>query len=82
MRDYKIEKLRPEDYHKCSNIWDMKKYPDRTETWYKQIVDGSREVYYPPKNTRVFRRGMSWENLLVGLKLSWLSAKNGTSFVV
>ena len=45
MNEYQIIKLKPENYHKCSNIWDMKKYPDRTETWYKQIVEGSREVY-------------------------------------
>ena len=45
MCDYKIEKLKQENYHRCSNIWDMKKYPDRTEEWQKEIVDGSREVY-------------------------------------
>lgn len=45
MSEYIIEKLKPEDYHKCSNIWDMKKYPDRTDEWYREIVDGTREVF-------------------------------------
>lgn len=45
MNNHQIIKLDPENYNKCSNIWDMKKYPDRTDEWYKQIVEGTREVY-------------------------------------
>lgn len=45
MNNRQIIKLDPENYHKCSNIWDMKKHPDRAEEWYSQIVEGSREIY-------------------------------------
>lgn len=39
-----IELLTPEDYHKCSNIWDMKKQPLVCK-WYDEIVSGNRLVY-------------------------------------
>lgn len=40
-----IIKLHPEDYSKCSNIWNMEKNPDWADEWYKQILEGSREVF-------------------------------------
>lgn len=39
-----IEPLKPEDYHKCSNIWNMKTQP-LAETWRAEIVSGNRLVY-------------------------------------
>lgn len=42
--DYVIEKLRPEDYYKCNNIWDMAKQTN-TEKWLEEIKNGSRVVF-------------------------------------
>ncbi len=39
-----IEKLKPEEYHKCSNIWNMKSQP-LAEKWYEEIIAGTRLVY-------------------------------------
>lgn len=39
-----IELLEPEDYEKCSNIWNMKSQP-LTPKWYEEIVSGNRQVY-------------------------------------
>lgn len=39
-----IEPLKPEEYHKCSNIWDIKKQP-LANKWYDEIVAGNRLVY-------------------------------------
>ncbi len=39
-----IEPLAPEDYHKCSNIWNMKSQP-LTDTWREEIVSGNRLVF-------------------------------------
>lgn len=42
--NYTIEPLIPEDYHKCSNIWDMKVQP-LAEIWRKEIVSGTRLAF-------------------------------------
>lgn len=39
-----IEPLRPEDYHKCSNIWNIKNQP-LAETWFEEIKNGNRMVF-------------------------------------
>ncbi len=39
-----IEKLRIDEYQKCSNIWDMEKCPF-TKDFYKQIKSGNRSVF-------------------------------------
>ncbi len=39
-----IEPLRPEDYHKCSNIWNMKAQP-LAEKWHQEIAEGKRLVF-------------------------------------
>ncbi len=39
-----IEPLVPEDYHKCSNIWNMKSQP-LTDKWFDEIKSGNRLVY-------------------------------------
>ncbi len=39
-----IEPLKLEDYHKCSNIWNMKAQP-LTEKWKEEIAEGNRLVY-------------------------------------
>lgn len=45
MQAYEIIKLKSEDYHKCSNIWNMKKRPEMAEHFYKQLVSGDRIIY-------------------------------------
>ena len=39
-----IEPLSPEDYHKCSDIWDMSGQPD-SDKWLEEIKNGNRHVY-------------------------------------
>lgn len=44
MNNYIIEQLKLEEYHKCSNIWNMTTQP-LTETWREEIAAGNRLVY-------------------------------------
>lgn len=39
-----IEFLNPEDYHKCSNIWNMKSQP-LADKWLDEIKSGNRLVF-------------------------------------
>lgn len=39
-----IERLKPEEYLKCFNIWNMNAQP-LAEKWYDEIVSGNRQVY-------------------------------------
>ena len=39
-----IEPLSIEDYHKCSNIWNMKTQP-LAEKWKEEIISGNRQVF-------------------------------------
>ncbi len=39
-----IEPLNPEDYHKCSNIWNIKSQP-LTDKWFEEIKSGNRLVF-------------------------------------
>ena len=45
MKDYEIIQLKFEDYHKCSNIWNMEKRPELTKTFYDDLVSGNRIIY-------------------------------------
>ena len=42
--DVSIESLNPEDYFKCSNIWNMKTQP-LADKWLEEIKNGNRLVY-------------------------------------
>lgn len=42
--EVRIERLSPEEYSKCSNIWDMKSQM-LADKWYDEIVSGNRQVY-------------------------------------
>ncbi len=42
--NYTIHRLDIDDYEKCGNIWDMKKFPF-TEKFRQEIIDGNRVVY-------------------------------------
>ena len=39
-----IEPIHPDDYHKCSNIWNMKTQP-LADKWLEEIKSGNRIVY-------------------------------------
>ena len=45
MQEYEITLLKPEDYHKCSNIWNMQKRPELAQAFYDQLISGSRITY-------------------------------------
>ncbi len=44
MNNYIIEQLKLDEYHKCSNIWNMKTQP-QANTWREEIAAGNRLVY-------------------------------------
>ncbi|MCL2409597.1 MAG: GNAT family N-acetyltransferase [Oscillospiraceae bacterium] len=43
--NYEIIELKPEDYHKCANIWDMTQRPEMAKRFYDELVSGNREIY-------------------------------------
>ena len=45
MCNYEIIQLKPEDHHKCSNIWNMDKKADLAKSFYDQLVSGNRIIY-------------------------------------
>lgn len=52
MVSYIIQKLDPEDYNKCSNIWDMEKQPKMANMFYEEIISGNRITFvYIENNT-------------------------------
>jgi len=57
MGDYKIIKLEPKDYYKCSNIWDMAKDPVRTKRWFDELVSGNRITFVYTENDEFFGEG-------------------------
>ena len=45
MPNYEIIKLKPEDYDKCADIWDMAKHPEMAKRFYDQLLEGNRIIY-------------------------------------
>ena len=45
MSNYDIIQLNPDDYHKCSNIWNMEKRPELAKSFYDELVSGNRIIY-------------------------------------
>jgi len=43
--NYEIIKLKPENCHKCANIWDMAKRPEMAKRFYDELISGNREIY-------------------------------------
>ena len=43
--DYKIIKLDPKNFKKCSNIWDMKHHADLAEKFYGELLADNRVTY-------------------------------------
>ena len=54
---YKIIKLEPKDYYKCSNIWNMEKDPNRTKKWYDELVNGNRITFVYTENDEFIGEG-------------------------
>jgi ribosomal protein S18 acetylase RimI-like enzyme len=55
--NYKIIKLEPKDYYKCSNIWNMEKDPNRTKKWYDELVIGNRITFVYTENDEFIGEG-------------------------
>lgn len=45
MSSFQIKKLKPEDFYKCSNIWDIDKNPEMTKKFYEELVSGNRITF-------------------------------------
>jgi len=45
MQDFKIIVLKPEDYHKCANIWNMDKKPKLAKRFYDELISGNRIIF-------------------------------------
>jgi len=45
MCNYEIIQLKPENYQRCSNIWDMEKNPEMVKRFYDELVSGNRIIY-------------------------------------
>jgi len=41
----KIIKLEPENYVKCSNIWNMERNPRQTQRWYEELLSGNCVIF-------------------------------------
>ena len=45
MCNFEIIQLIPENYQRCSNIWDMGKKPEMAKRFYDELVSGNRIIY-------------------------------------
>lgn len=45
IKDFKIITLLPQDFSKCSNIWDLKKHKAMAEKFYNELVSGERITF-------------------------------------
>ena len=45
MSSYQIKRLNPNEFYKCSNIWDMDKNPDMARKFYEELVSGNRVTF-------------------------------------
>ena len=57
MSSHEIIRLKPEDYQKCGNIWDMEKDPARTQNRYNQLVSGNSIVFVYVENGEFIGEG-------------------------
>ena len=54
---YNIIKLQPEDYHNCSNIWDMNQNSENAKKWYEELVKGIRIIFVYIENGEFIGEG-------------------------
>jgi len=55
--EYSIEKLEPENYEKCNNIWNMSETPEKAKKWYNELVSGNRVVFVYIENGEYLGEG-------------------------
>ena len=54
---YEIFRLRPCDFKKCGNIWNLKAHRDRTRRWRKEVRSGTRVTYIYAENGEFLGEG-------------------------
>ncbi len=54
---YNIIRLKPEDYMKCRNIWDMDADPQRAGRWFAELVEGNRIIFVYAENDEFIGEG-------------------------
>ena len=57
MTSYKIKKLNPEEFNKCSNIWDMDKHKNMAKMFYEELVSGNRITFIYSENNEFIGEG-------------------------
>ena len=57
MTSYKIKKLNPEEFNKCSNIWDMDKHKNMAKMFYEELVSGNRITFIYSENNECIGEG-------------------------
>jgi len=57
MTSYKIKKLNPEEFNKCSNIWDMDKNKNMAKMFYEELVSGNRITFIYSENNEFIGEG-------------------------
>jgi len=57
MINYTIEKLLPENYDKCNNIWDMSEYPKYAKRFYNDLLSGNRIIFVYIENGEYLGEG-------------------------
>ncbi|MBY8914231.1 GNAT family N-acetyltransferase [Bacillus sp. YC2] len=57
MDSYQIKKLKPEDYNKCSTIWDMEKKKKMAKMFYDELVSGNRITFIYSVNDEFIGEG-------------------------
>ncbi|AIW30195.1 GNAT family N-acetyltransferase [Bacillus velezensis] len=56
MDSYQIKKLKPEEYNKCNNIWDMEK--KMAKVFYDELVSGNRITFIYSVNDEFIGEGL------------------------
>ena len=57
MTSYKIKKLNPEEFNKCSNIWDVDKNKNMAKMFYEELVSGNRITFIYSENNEFIGEG-------------------------
>ncbi|AMQ74221.1 MULTISPECIES: GNAT family N-acetyltransferase [Bacillus amyloliquefaciens group] len=57
MDSYQVKKLKPEEYHKCNNIWDMEKKKKMAKVFYDELVSGNRITFIYSVNDEFIGEG-------------------------
>jgi len=57
MQEYEIVRLKPEDYQKCANIWNMDKRPELAKQFYYELLSGNRRIFVYVKNGEYIGEG-------------------------